>query len=195
MSAAVTAAAITRSKIWDWRRGQESNLPRHLRGGDGFEDREGHQAPFTLRKEKTETVQRSTLKVQRRATEEEAKERLLEFLDVAHNGVEVRPIAGIEFGMEKFSIGANLKCSAARRNESERLDTLSEFENFGRQTDGLGCVVSNHAVFDRYFGFHLLLLSEKRLRRRRETVKPRSNVPEASHYSGGHRPTAAAEIS
>ena len=30
------------------RRGQESNLPRHLRGDDGFEDREGHQAPFTL---------------------------------------------------------------------------------------------------------------------------------------------------
>jgi len=63
--------------------------------------------------------------------------------------------------MEKFSISANLKCSAARRNESERLDTLAEFENFGRQTDGLGCVVSNHAVFDRYFGFHLELLSKK----------------------------------
>jgi len=64
--------------------------------------------------------------------------------------------------MEKFSIGANLKCSAARRNESERLDTFSELENFGRQTDGLGCVVSNHAVFDRYFGFHLVLLSKKK---------------------------------
>ncbi len=172
----MTAAATTRSKIWNWRRGQESNLSRHLRGDDGFEDREGHQAPFTLRKEKTENVQRSTFKVQRRATEEEAKERLLEFLDVAHNGVEVRPIAGIEFGMKKFSIGANLKCSAARRKESERLDTLSEFENFGRQTDGLGCVVSNHAVFDRYFGFHLELLSKKRLRRQREAVKPWSGA-------------------
>jgi len=78
--------------------------------------------------------------------------------------------------MEKFSIGANLKCSAARRKESERLDTLSEFENFGRQTDGLGCVVSNHAVFDRYFGFHLELLSKKRLRRQREAVKPWSGA-------------------
>ena len=182
----MTAAATTRSKIWNWRRGQESNLSRRLRGGDGFEDREGHQAPFTLRKEKTENVQRPTFKVQRRATEE-AKERLLEFLDVAHNGIEVRPIAGIEFGMEKFSIGANFECSAARRNESKRLDTLAEFENFGRQTDGLGCVVSNHAVFDRYLGFHLVLLSEKRLRRRREAVKPWSGALGASHYSAGHR--------
>ena len=73
--------------------------------------------------------------------------------------------------MEKFSISANFECPAARRNESERFDAFTEFENFGRQTDGLGRVVSNHAVFDRYFGFHLLLLSEKRLRRRREVVK------------------------
>jgi hypothetical protein len=41
---------------WIGRRGQESNLPRFLRTDDGFEDREGHQAPFTLRKE--ENVQR-----------------------------------------------------------------------------------------------------------------------------------------
>ena len=34
------------------RRGQESNLPRLLRTDNGFEDREGHQAPFTLRTEK-----------------------------------------------------------------------------------------------------------------------------------------------
>ena len=63
--------------------------------------------------------------------------------------------------MEKFSIGANLKCPAARRNEGERLDALAKFENFGRQTDGLGRVVSNHAVFDRYLGFHPQLLSLK----------------------------------
>jgi hypothetical protein len=31
------------------RRGQESNLPRLLRTDNGFEDREDHQAPFTLR--------------------------------------------------------------------------------------------------------------------------------------------------
>src|SRR5712691_1361742 len=33
-----------------WRRGQESNLPRPVkRTDDGFEDREDHQAPITLR--------------------------------------------------------------------------------------------------------------------------------------------------
>ena len=56
--------------------------------------------------------------------------------------------------MEQFSIGADLESAAARRNESERRDALAEFENFGRQTDGLRRVVSNDAVFDRDFGFH-----------------------------------------
>jgi hypothetical protein len=58
--------------------------------------------------------------------------------------------------MEQFSIGADLESAAARRNESERRDALAEFENFGRQTDGLRRVVSNDAVFDRDFGFHPL---------------------------------------
>jgi hypothetical protein len=61
--------------------------------------------------------------------------------------------------MEEFGIGANLESAAARRNERERLDTLAEFKNFGRQTDGLRRVVSNDAVFDRYLGFHIELLS------------------------------------
>jgi hypothetical protein len=61
--------------------------------------------------------------------------------------------------MEKFAIGANLESAAARRNEGKRLDALAEFENFGRQTDGLRRVVSNDAVFDRHLSFHLELLS------------------------------------
>ena len=47
------------------RRGQESNLPRLLRTDHGFEDREGHQAPFTLRKEDKENVQHSTSNIER----------------------------------------------------------------------------------------------------------------------------------
>jgi hypothetical protein len=31
----------------------------------------------------------------------------------------------------------------------------------GRQTDGLGRVISNHAVFDRDFSLHVALLSRK----------------------------------
>ena len=56
--------------------------------------------------------------------------------------------------MEELAIGANFEGAAARRNQGERFDSLTEFENFGRQTDGLRRVVSNYAVFDRYFGFH-----------------------------------------
>src|SRR5881296_3259363 len=62
--------------------------------------------------------------------------------------------------MEQFAISANLESAAARGNQGERLDALAELKNFGRQTDGLRRVVSDDAVFDRYFGFHRELLSE-----------------------------------
>ncbi len=48
------------------RRGQESNLPRLLRTDNGFEDREGHQAPFTLLKKEKENAERPTSNAQRR---------------------------------------------------------------------------------------------------------------------------------
>jgi hypothetical protein len=110
-----------------------------LRGDDGFEDREGHQAPFTL------PIADCGLRI---------AERLLRLLDLLDDLVEVRPIAGVEFGMEQFAIGANLESAAARGNQRERLDALAELKNFGRQTDGLRRVVSNDAVFDRDFGLH-----------------------------------------
>src|SRR5438094_9238269 len=89
-----------------------------------------------------------------RRTGEDANERLLELFDRLDDGVESRPVAGIEFGMEEFAIGANLEGAAARGNQRERFDALAELENFSRQTDGLRRVVSNDAVFDRYLGFH-----------------------------------------
>jgi hypothetical protein len=60
-----------------WRRGQESNLPRLLRTDNGFEDREDHQAPFTLREDEKENVDRSepdwhlTSSIERRIAEKE----------------------------------------------------------------------------------------------------------------------------
>ena len=100
---------------------------------------------------------------------EDRSDGLLEFFDRADDGVEVRPIAGIEFGMDEFAIGANLERAAARRNERERRDALAEFKDLGRQTDGLRRVVSNNAVFDRYLGFHFELLStEKRTKAARD---------------------------
>ena len=86
-------------------------------------------------------------------TESEARQLLFEFLNRADDGVEVRPVAGLEFGMEQLSICLNFESAAARRNERKGFNALSEFENFGRQTDGLRRVVSNDAVFDRDFGF------------------------------------------
>ena len=79
---------------------------------------------------------------------------LFRLLDRLNDLVEIRPLAGLEFRMEQFAIGANFEGAAARRNQRKRFDALAEFENFGRQTDGLRRVVSNDAVFDRYLGLH-----------------------------------------
>jgi hypothetical protein len=81
-------------------------------------------------------------------------------LDLPNDLVEVRPFAGGEFGMELFAIGGDFKGAATRRNEGESADAIAEFENLGRQTDGLRRVVSDHAVLDPDFGFHVTLLSE-----------------------------------
>ena len=104
-----------------------------MRSDDGFEDREGHQAPFTLR------IADCGLQI---------AERLFRLFDRLDDGVKIRPVACIEFGMEQFAIGANLESAAARGNQRERLDALAELKNFGRQTDSLRRVVSNDAVFD-----------------------------------------------
>jgi hypothetical protein len=69
-------------------------------------------------------------------------------LDGLNDLVEIRPLAGVEFGMEQFAISANFEGAAARRNQRKRFDTFAELKNLGRQTDGLRRVVSNDAVFD-----------------------------------------------
>jgi len=79
---------------------------------------------------------------------------LFPLLDRLDDGVKIRPVACIEFGMEQFAIGANLESAAARGNQRERLYALAELKNLGRQTDGLRRVVSNDAVFDRDLGLH-----------------------------------------
>jgi hypothetical protein len=131
-----------------------------LRDDDGFEDREGHQAPFTLRgKEnaKRRTLVRccffNSLFGTRRGpkcgtTETEVIRELLAFFNRSDDIVKIRPLACFEFGMEQFAIGANFESAAAGRNQGERFDPVTEFKNFRRQTDGLRRVVSNDAVFD-----------------------------------------------
>jgi len=111
---------------------------------------------------KSLNVDESTVIVGPNTSKRETKT-LLNLFNRADDLIEVRPVAGVEFGMEEFAIGANFEGATARRDERERLDTLAEFKDLGRQTDGLGRVVSNHAIFDRYFGFHVELLSDSRL--------------------------------
>ena len=84
----------------------------------------------------------------------ETSSRLFKLFDLADDLVEVGPVAGIEFGMEQFAIGANFESAAARRYERKRFDAFAEFKNLGRQTDGLRRVVSNYAVFDRDLSLH-----------------------------------------
>ena len=79
---------------------------------------------------------------------------LFNLLDRLDDVVEVRPVAGVEFGMEQFAIGANFESAAARWDQRERFDALAKLENFSRQTDGFRRVVSNDAVFDRDLGLH-----------------------------------------
>jgi hypothetical protein len=135
---AMAHAANPKSEIRNpklkWRRGQESNLPwpERSRTNNGFEDREGHQAPFTLLK----------------------AERLLCLFDRADDGVEIRPFAGLQLGVKEIAICENFESAALGWNERQRTDPFPEFENFSRQTDGLGRVVSNDAVFDGNFSFH-----------------------------------------
>ena len=74
--------------------------------------------------------------------------RLFELFDLRDDVVEIGPVAGIEFGVEELAIGADFECAAARGNQGERFDALTEFEDLGRQTDGLRRVVSDDAVFD-----------------------------------------------
>jgi hypothetical protein len=77
--------------------------------------------------------------------------------------------------MEQFAIGANFKGPAARWDEGERLDAFAEFKNFGRQTDGLGRVVSNDAIFDRDFCLHSAgSFPAKMVRKPEEAVKVRA---------------------
>jgi hypothetical protein len=88
--------------------------------------------------------------------------------------------------MEQFSIGLDFEGAAPGRNKRERFDTVAEFENFGRQTDGFGRVVSDHAVFNRHVGVHLMLLSNATLSGAQNPVKARCSggVAPGRHSDG-----------
>ena len=70
--------------------------------------------------------------------------------------VEIRPLAGFEFGVDEFTVDANFEGTAAGRDQpGSHARCLT---NASRQTGGFRFVVSDRAVFDRYFRFHARLL-------------------------------------
>ena len=91
-----------------WRRGNESNIPRlGERADNGFEDREGHQAPITLH-EALPTIH----------------EQLPTSFDLLKQGVSLRKLAGLKFGINLFPVHGNFKSSTAGRNQFQRADFL-----------------------------------------------------------------------
>ena len=151
-----------------------------MKADGDFEGREGHQAPFTLRKLDSLGELPSTDGIWNLGKQDEvrlvpnqllasrfpdgtllseASRSAVRFFDLRDHCVEIWPFAGVEFGMERFAIGADFEGTAARWNQGERCDAIAEFENLSRQTDGFWGVVSNRAVFDSHFGLHLKLLS------------------------------------
>jgi hypothetical protein len=129
-----------------------------VRTDGDFEDREGHQAPFTLQEE--ENVQRSTFNVQHpKKGATDRRGRLLKLFDLRDEGIEVGPLVGGEFGVKQFSIGADFEGAAAGWYQRERRNPIAEFEYLSRQTDGFRRVISNAAILDPDFSFHCSLLS------------------------------------
>jgi len=78
--------------------------------------------------------------------------------DLVEDRFLLRKSAGREFGVDQFAVNGELEAAAAGGDELVVLDLLLEgAEQFGRQTDGLGFVVSHGAVFE--FQMHVCLLS------------------------------------
>ena len=113
------------------------HTPRHKCRGNGFEDREGHQAPITLPLENPKS-----------ATRNPKWNRSAFLTDGFDNGIRIGELACRILRVDLLSIDRNLKHAAAGRNQLERADVLFEFQEFFRQTDGLGLVVSSRAILD-----------------------------------------------
>src|SRR5262245_48931231 len=99
-------------------------------------------------------VKRSLPNLQRPRT----KELLLEhFADGFEHRLFVGEFAGLELRINKLTVDGDFKATATSRDEPKVLDLLFvSREQLGRQTDGLGFVISHRTVFE--FQLHLSLL-------------------------------------
>ena len=76
--------------------------------------------------------------------------------DLRGNRVEIGPLAGFEFGVDEFTVDAYFEGTTAGRDQPG--SHAGGLTNASRQTGGFRFVVSDGAVFDRYFRFHACLL-------------------------------------
>jgi hypothetical protein len=76
--------------------------------------------------------------------------------DLRGNRVEIGPLAGLKFGVNEFTVDANFEGTAAGRDQPG--SHARRFTNASRQTGGFRFVISDRAIFDRYFRFHARLL-------------------------------------
>ena len=91
--------------------------------------------------------------------------------DLRGNRVEIRPLAGLEFGVDEFTVDAYFEGTTAGRDQPR--SHACGLTNASRQTGRFRFVISDRAVFDRYFRFHaclLYLLYAMRPRRRCRVV-------------------------
>ena len=95
--------------------------------------------------------------------------------DCFDHGIRIRELAGLQFGIDFVAINGDLKSTAARWHQGERADELFEFQNFFRQTDGMGLVISSRAIFN----FHVQCHSRGTLSRCLNKVKRLDDRPVA----------------
>ena len=76
--------------------------------------------------------------------------------DLLRDRVEIGPLAGLEFGVDEFTVDANFEGTTAGRDQPG--SHAHGLTNASRQTGGFRFVISDRAVFDRYFRFHACLL-------------------------------------
>ena len=69
-------------------------------------------------------------------------------MDFTHNRGGIGEFAGRDLGMNLLSINGDFEDAAGGRNQLQRRNTMLEFEQFVRQTDGMRLVVSSGAILD-----------------------------------------------
>ena len=78
-----------------------------------------------------------------------------------NDGLRFRKLSGLDFRKNLLSIHADLKDTAARRNQLQRTNVLFELQKFLRQTDGMRLVISSRAILNCDFETHRLRWSSQ----------------------------------